>query len=62
MKLMSKEKFSIEDFEKGLMLAGFISPQNEEEITEREILENHENKLKKEKGQIYFNEVCFLSL
>jgi hypothetical protein len=54
MKSMSKVKFTLEDFEKGLMLAGFISPQNEAEVSEREILEKHETNLKKEKGKTYF--------
>lgn len=46
--------FSFEDFEKGLMLAGLISPVNIAELEEREILEDYEKNLRKEKSRLYF--------
>jgi hypothetical protein len=46
--------FSMEDFEKGLMLAGFISPSTVEELKEREILENHQKEQKANKKAEYF--------
>lgn len=49
--------FSMEDFEKGLMLAGFISPSNTTEMEEREILANHEAGLKKKNRSVYFKRV-----
>lgn len=56
MKSMGKKDktFTIKDFEKGLMLAGYISPKNEAEIAERKALELLEKKQAKEKQIIYF--------
>ena len=49
--------FSMEDFEKGLMLAGFISPNNIRELEERELLEEYEKELKQERKNLYFKRV-----
>lgn len=38
----NKHKFTLEDFEKGLMLAGYLTPKNEQELIERESLEEFE--------------------
>jgi uncharacterized protein YwgA len=46
--------FSIEDFEKGLMLAGLISPSNIVELNERTALEKYEKELLEEKSKLYF--------
>jgi hypothetical protein len=46
--------FSMEDFEKGLMLAGLISPSTVEELKQREILEEYQKKQKAEKSAEYF--------
>lgn len=46
--------FSFEDFEKGLMLAGLISPANITELEERQSLEAYEKEIKKEKSNLYF--------
>lgn len=56
MKSTKPEKyfFSFEDFEKGLMLAGFISPSNTNELEERQSLEAYEKEERKEKSQLYF--------
>ena len=35
----NKQSFSIDDFEKGLMLAGYIMPKSTVEFQEREALE-----------------------
>lgn len=48
----NKQKFTIEDFEKGLMLAGYLNPKNEQELLERESLEEYENANKP--SNIYF--------
>lgn len=50
----NKKPFSFEDFEKGLMLAGYISPSNSEEVREREILAEYDKAQAKEKRIIYF--------
>lgn len=46
--------FSMEDFEKGLMLGGIISPNTIEELKERTILENFEKEQKASKSSQYF--------
>ncbi|MGN6604526.1 MAG: hypothetical protein ACTHK8_18855 [Ginsengibacter sp.] len=46
--------FSMEDFEKGLMLAGLISPNTIEELQQRTILENFEKEQKASKSAQYF--------
>jgi len=53
----NKKPFTFEDFEKGLMLAGYISPASVNEIKEREILEKYEKEKAKEKKAIYFKRV-----
>jgi len=56
-----KKAFSMEDFDKGLMLAGFLTANSIEEINERETLKKHEEDLvkeeKKAKSQTYFKRV-----
>ncbi|WP_162428194.1 hypothetical protein [Pontibacter pudoricolor] len=56
MKLTKPENklFSMEDFEKGLMLAGLIAPSSVQELNERETLENFEKQQKKHQSAIYF--------
>jgi len=50
--------FSMEDFEKGLMLAGYIMPNSIAEHNEREQLEQYENELKeKQPKNMYFKRV-----
>ncbi len=49
-----KSSFSIEDFEKGLILAGYLTPHNESEINEIEALKEHDKNLAKERSIIYF--------
>jgi hypothetical protein len=44
----------MEDFEKGLMLAGLISPGNVNELNERMELEKYEKDLKEQKSKVYF--------
>ena len=48
------EPFSMEDFEKGLMLAGYISPSSISELNERNQLEEYEKQLAKEKSNLFF--------
>lgn len=56
MKSINKELgFSFEDFEKGLMLAGYIMPKNVQEYNEREALENYEKENKPK--NVYFKRV-----
>lgn len=56
MKSTSKKNnlFSLEDFEKGLMLAGYISPNNSNELVEREILNDYENQKDEKRKSSYF--------
>lgn len=49
-----KFKFTLDDFEKGLMLAGLILPANTSEFEERESLEAFEKEEKKESSKLYF--------
>lgn len=49
-----KKQFTIEDFEKGLMLAGYISPKNTTEIKEREALQKYDKEQAKQKKELYF--------
>lgn len=49
-----KRTFTLDDFEKGLMLAGFITPTTVQELDQLEILAKHEKVLTKEKAIIYF--------
>ena len=53
----NKAPFSLEDFEKGLMLAGYFSPINLSEINERSILIEYEREKSKENQSIYFRRV-----
>lgn len=54
---IEKKAFSMEDFEKGLMLAGYLMPQSILELNEREALEKYETELKSSKKNIYFKRV-----
>jgi hypothetical protein len=53
-----KKAFSIEDFEKGLMLADLISPSNVNELNERTRLEEYEKEIKEQKRKTYFKGQC----
>lgn len=59
MKSMEKDKnkFSFQDFEKGLMLAGYLSPANAMEVNERKVLEEFDKKKAKENKEIYFKRI-----
>ncbi|SDL67425.1 type I restriction enzyme, S subunit/type I restriction enzyme M protein [Pedobacter sp. ok626] len=50
----NKVEFSMDDFEKGLMLLGLISPKSIEEIQEKEELDDYERSLVKNKSTTYF--------
>ena len=53
--IQKKDKtFDFTDFEKGLMLAGYISPKSELELSERAELEEYEKQLEKEKSILFF--------
>ncbi len=49
-----KQQFTIEDFEKGLMLAGLITPHTASEIDEVEALKEYDKEIAKKKSIIYF--------
>lgn len=49
-----RKSFTIEDFEKGLMLAGLVSPSSLAELNERTELEAYEKELAAEKSRTYF--------
>jgi hypothetical protein len=49
--------FSMEDFEKGLMVAGYILPTSIFEINEREALEQYEKELGKAAQKLHFKRV-----
>ncbi|MBK7763327.1 MAG: hypothetical protein IPI46_08125 [Bacteroidetes bacterium] len=49
--------FSMEDFENGLMLAGYVTPSSITELEERRLLEIYEQELDREKPNIYFKRV-----
>lgn len=49
--------FTTEDFQKGLMLAGFIMPKSVAEFEEREALENYEAEIRVEHKKTYFKRV-----
>jgi hypothetical protein len=52
-----RPSFSMEDFEKGLMLAGLTSPSNIVELNERTELDKYEKELNEEKAKLYFKRV-----
>lgn len=54
MKSINKVKFTFQDFEKGLMLAGYITPANADEIHEKKILDDFDRQNAKEKKHAYF--------
>ncbi|SHG30743.1 hypothetical protein [Flagellimonas flava] len=49
-----KNYFTIEDFEKGLILAGYVTPQTENELEELEALDDYDSSLAKERSITYF--------
>jgi hypothetical protein len=49
-----RAEFTLEDFEKGLMLAGYISPKSPQEVREKEALAEYDKKNIKEKSNLYF--------
>jgi hypothetical protein len=49
-----KQPFSMNDFEKGLMLAGFLLPNSITELNERASLEEYEKEQKKNRAVVYF--------
>jgi hypothetical protein len=52
-----KEPFTMEDFEKGLMLAGLITPSTDSELHEREEVEEYERSSGKKKDDVFFKRV-----
>jgi len=48
------DHFDLVDFEKGLMLAGYLTPNSISEITERDLLEDFEKELEKQKSKLFF--------
>ena len=52
-----KSLFSMEDLEKGLMLAGYIMPGSISELNEREALEDFEKQSKDSSKNVYFRRV-----
>jgi len=52
-----KQTFSMDDFEKGLMLAGLILPNSVADINDRLQLEQYEKELNNEKRILYFKRV-----
>lgn len=59
MKSTNKEKarFSLEDFEKGLMLAGYLMPKSVAELNEREALDSYEQSTVLEPKNVYFKRI-----
>lgn len=51
---LPEDMFSLEDFEKGLMLAGLLPPHTVSEVEERECLEQYDIKVREENRLIYF--------
>lgn len=49
-----KKNFTLQDFEKGLMLAGYISPISIYEVNEKERLKEYDAKNSKKRKEIYF--------
>lgn len=48
------DHFDFDDFEKGLMLAGYLTPNSISEISERDLLEEFEKELEKQKSKLFF--------
>ncbi|WPU94758.1 hypothetical protein SNE25_04390 [Mucilaginibacter sabulilitoris] len=59
MKSTNKEnmRFSLEDFEKGLMLAGYLMPKSVAELNEREAVEAYEQETEINPKKLYFKRV-----
>lgn len=49
-----RQTFPIEDFEKGLLLAGLVTPYCDQEIHEREAVEKLEKQQSEERKKTYF--------
>lgn len=57
---VKKQAFTMEDFEKGLVLAGYVTPATIGELHEREVIDEYEKSLKGEKpikDNIFFKRV-----
>lgn len=54
MKLINKKSFTVSDFEQGLMLAGYVTPINANEVNEKEMLDEYDKQNNKAKQIIYF--------
>jgi hypothetical protein len=54
MKSMNKKEFTLKDFEKGLMLAGYITPINANEVNEKKLLDEFEKGNAKARQIVYF--------
>ena len=52
-----KKPFTLDDFEKGLMLAGIISPASVSDLRQREAVEELDKEDSEEKKQLYFKRV-----
>ncbi len=55
--IKTKEPFTMEDFEKGLMLAGFITPASTSELHDREVLEEYERSSDNKQNNVFFQRV-----
>lgn len=51
------QPFTMEDFEKGLMLAGYVTPSSVSELHEREALDEYELSLHANKTNVFFKRV-----
>lgn len=56
-KLSQDQSFSMTDFEKGLVLAGILTPQTTRELEEIEALEEYESNKKKQSKAVFFKRV-----
>lgn len=54
---IEKKNFLMEDFVKGLTLAGYLVPNSIEELNEREALDNYETELHANSSKVYFKRV-----
>jgi hypothetical protein len=52
-----KKPFTLDDFEKGLMLAGYLMPANEQELKEKEAVEQLEKEQAEERKNVFFKRV-----
>jgi hypothetical protein len=54
MKSTNKKKFSFQDFEEGLMLSGYLTPMNANEIQEKKMLDDYDRQTAEAKRALYF--------